>query len=317
MAAPDTTLSRLGRVNEAGDVDALFLKLFSGEVLTQFEKTTTFTDKHQVRNITSGKSAQFPVIGRKSGASYHTPGTWIDGDSIKHAEVTIVINDLLVSPMFIANIDEAKNHYEVRSEYSRQMGEELAQAFDANVARNGILAARADHPITGQTGGSTITHASMKVDTTILAASLFAAAQALDEKWVPSSERYAFVKPAQFYALAQDTTLINKDWGGAGSLATGRIETLAGIPIIKTNNLPVLDDSANTDIPAGYREDFSVTGALVWHRSAVGTVKLMDLAFDSEYEPRNQGTFMVGKYAVGHGYLRPECAIELRTGTPA
>jgi hypothetical protein len=57
MAAPDSTVSRLGLINEAGTADALFLKLFSGEVLTQFDKTTTFIDKHQVRNITSGKSA--------------------------------------------------------------------------------------------------------------------------------------------------------------------------------------------------------------------------------------------------------------------
>lgn len=313
MAAPDSTVSRLGQVNTTGDAQAIFLKLFSGEVLTQFDKTTTFIDKHQVRNIASGKSAQFPVIGRKSGASYHTPGTWIDGDQIKHAELTITIDDLLVSPMFIANIDEAMNHYEVRAEYSNKMGEELAQAFDANVGRMGILAARASHPISGETGGSEITNASMKVDSTVLKDAMFAAAQAFDEKWVPEGDRYAFFKPAQFYLMAKNTDLINKDWAGAGSLASGMIETLAGFPIVKTNNLPVANDSANTAIPSKYRGNFSTTAGLIWHRSAVGTVKLLDLAIDTEYEPRNQGTFMVGKYAVGHGYLRPECAIELKT----
>ena len=36
---------------------ALFLKIFSGEVIVNFEKTTVCLDKHSVRNISSGKTA--------------------------------------------------------------------------------------------------------------------------------------------------------------------------------------------------------------------------------------------------------------------
>lgn len=36
---------------------ALFLKLFSGEVIKSFEKTTVCLDKHRIRTITAGKSA--------------------------------------------------------------------------------------------------------------------------------------------------------------------------------------------------------------------------------------------------------------------
>jgi hypothetical protein len=39
----------------------------------------------------------------------------------------------------------------------------------------------------------------------------------------------------------------------------------------------------------------------------------MDLAVESEYDIRRQGTLIVAKYAVGHGYLRPDCAVELKT----
>ena len=47
------------------------------------------------------------------------------------------------------------------------------------------------------------------------------------------------------------------------------------------------------------------------HKSAVGTVKLLELATESDYDVRRQGTLVVAKYAVGHGVLRPESAIEL------
>jgi hypothetical protein len=42
------------------------------------------------------------------------------------------------------------------------------------------------------------------------------------------------------------------------------------------------------------------------HKSAVATVKLLDLGMEAAYDIRRQGTLMVAKYAVGHGSLRPE-----------
>lgn len=48
------TPSRVGQINQAGAVDALFLKVFSGEVLTSFEIAVVMQDKVTVRNISSG-----------------------------------------------------------------------------------------------------------------------------------------------------------------------------------------------------------------------------------------------------------------------
>jgi len=47
------------------------------------------------------------------------------------------------------------------------------------------------------------------------------------------------------------------------------------------------------------------TKGLFFTPSAIGTVKLMDLAMENEYEIRTQGNLMVAKYAMGHGWLRP------------
>ena len=49
MAAPSTSLSRLGQINEAGADDALFLKQFGGEILTEFEQNNVFKNRHFVR----------------------------------------------------------------------------------------------------------------------------------------------------------------------------------------------------------------------------------------------------------------------------
>ena len=55
----NATVSRLGLVNNSGTgYEALFLKVFSGEVLTAFSENNIFNDSlHNVRTISSGKSA--------------------------------------------------------------------------------------------------------------------------------------------------------------------------------------------------------------------------------------------------------------------
>lgn len=315
----NATPSRLGAINGGDDKDALFLKVFAGEVLTAFAEKNVLMEKHTVRSIASGKSAQFPVTGNFA-AAYHTPGNEILGTSMNHAERVITIDDLLIANTFISNIDEAKNHYDVRANYSRKLGEALANTADKHLFQVGLLAARASATVTGGNGGSRITDADFLTSSDDLIAGLFAAAQKFDEKDVPENERYAFVRPAQYYALAQNTKVLNKDWGGAGAYADGKVLRIAGLTIVASNHLPSTNISSGVTAggtPARYAVDARTTAALVMQKEAIGTVKLLDLAMESDYDIRRQGTLMVAKYAMGHGILRPECAIELATADVA
>ena len=306
----NATVNRIGQINGAGDASALFLKVFGGEVMTAFEENNVVSDKHMVRTIQNGKSAQFPATWRV-GASYHTPGAEIVGQTSNVAERIITIDDLLISDVFLANIDEAMSHYDVRSVYSQEAGRALAREWDKNVLQLGVLAARSAATVTGANGGTVLTNASYGTDGATLASGMFAAAQKLDEKDVPENDRYMYVKPAQYYLLAQTTNILNRDWGGSGVYAEGSVLKVAGIHIVKTNNLPTTDLSA--DVPAKYAGNFATTVGLVMHKMAVGTVKLMDLSTESAYDIRRQGTLTVAKYALGSGILRPECSVELKT----
>ena len=99
----DMTASRPGQADATGCFRALFLKKYGGEVLTAFRESNVFIGRHMVRTITQGKSAQFPATW-KAVASYHTVGTQITGQVIKGNERTINLDDLLISPVFIASI---------------------------------------------------------------------------------------------------------------------------------------------------------------------------------------------------------------------
>lgn len=267
--------------------------------------------------IPNGKSAQFPVTGLAS-AYYHTPGAEINGELIRHGERVITIDDLLIAPTFIANIDEAKNHYDVRSIYSNEIGQALAKAYDQNVARTFIEAARTAAAVTGLEGGSFDENADYDDDGTVLWQGIFNAGVQLDSRDVPQNDRNAFLRPVQYALVVMSEKPIDRDLSpDNGSLAEGIVKRVNAIPLIKTNNLPFADDRANTAIPANRRLDYSKTRGIIAHRNAAGTVQLQDVAMESAYDIRRQGDLMVGKYLVGHGVLRPEGAHELRTGAPA
>jgi len=336
------------------DNNELFLKKFSGEILQSFEESNIFKPLHTIRTIESGKSAQFPVTGIAT-ANYHTPGENIaeEGGSsskylsdIKKTERVITIDDMLVASTFLANIDDMKNHYDIRSVYANELGKALAKRFDEALAKVFIAAARSDANLTGRPAGGVLdvsanvmgdgADSGDDVDNTDptgaeLVAALFTAAQKLDENDVPSDGRFCVLRPQEYYklitggagALAISTSAVNKDVGGLGSIASGSIPQVAGITLYKSNHIPSTDlsgvatgDGAALNDPFGagngYNANFTNTLGIVSHSAAVGTVKLLDLATESEYQIERQGTLFVAKYAMGHGILRPECAIELQ-----
>jgi len=334
MANGNTTASRLGQINASGDVDALFLKVFSGEILTTFEEMNVMKGLHTIRTISNGKSAQFPVTGIAT-AKYHTAGENIADagnsylSSVKHAEKVITIDDVLLASTFIANIDELKNHYDVRSIYAKELGKALAKRFDVATMKTLVAAARSATTITGGKAGIAIDGGeAADFSATVIQEKLFEAAQKLDENDIPNDgQRYAILKPADYYKLLQSgEEVINRDFGGRGDVATGALPMVAGLRIFKSNHLSDVavaeasqdqdDDSSNNDVfggsGTGYNGDLSKTFIIGGHPSAVGTVKLLDLATESDYKLELQGTLFVAKYAMGHGVLRPEAAFEIK-----
>jgi len=348
MAYMEPSVSRLGQSNLTGDVNALFLKQFAGEVLTTFEMENVMMPLHTVRSISSGKSAQFPTTGVAS-AAYHTPGesllTTDNGSGatkylsrIKHAEVVIAIDDMLVSSAFIANIDEAKNHYDVRSIYSTEIGRQLAYTADKNLIRTVISGANATTDRFGGSSslylGGTEVYDDELTGTDLgnaLATAFFNVAQKMDEKGVPQNDRYAVVTPEVYYQLVNlNKDAISRDYNpeGNGSKAGGYIVQIAGIRIMKSNNIPTTDEATTGVAPhnsaqiqndvfgtsgVGYGAfNFLRTKGVIFQKEAVGTVKLLDLGVESDYSIERQGTLMVAKYAMGHGVLRNECCFWLR-----
>jgi len=321
----NATPASIGRVNASGSEDALFLKVFSGEVITSFERASKTQGADSVRSISNGKSATFPVMGRTT-AAYHTPGAEILGSDVNHNEKVITINDLLISSVFVSNIEEAKNHWDVRSAYSTEMGRALSFQKDKHILQTIGQATLASANVTGGDATTNVVNTGIASSTDATAANamidaIFAAAKELDANYVPSEGRKCFMRLEEYYKLANATNAVNVDFSGGanGGVASGKVAKIAGIELVPVPHFVSSNVTSGAD--AGSATNGGSTPqavnlanfvALVSHPSAVGTVKLMDLAVEKEYDIRRQGTLMVAKYSMGHGVLRPEAAVGIK-----
>ncbi|WP_293935401.1 hypothetical protein [Iodobacter sp.] len=316
--ALDFTPSRPGQNNGSGDPKALFMQVYSGEVLAAFDEVNVMMGRHNVRTIKNGSSAKFPVVG-KATAKYMKAGDRLTGSPIQTSQRVITIDDLLVSDVMIYDLDAAMAEYDVRSQFTKQQGASISNEFDRHVFQMGLLSARDTAITAGFTGGGTkeITYdrtTPAKERGLALGEAIFAAAEQMDNSDIPETSRSFYVRPSEYYALVQSLELINNLYGGKGAVAEGEIIRVAGFEIVKTNHLP------NTVVKAGttaagtddkYAGDFSNTLGLAMHPQAVGTCKLLDIGTEISRSNEGQGWLTVCKMAVGHGALFTPAAIEV------
>jgi hypothetical protein len=319
----ETGISNPGKNLSAGERDALFMKVFSGEVLTAFARNTVMMSRHQVRTIDHGKSASFAVMGRTR-AKYLAPGNSLDDQRKKfeHTEKVIAIDGLLTADCLITDIDDAMNHYDVRVEYSRQLGEALAQSADcaiinelANMAANDATV-KENIPDNG-TGADKVkgTGKAFEFATGLelsqsaeygnkIIEGLLAARAAFTKNYVPMGDRYCLLTPEGYSALIKALMPDSANYQALFDPNSGKLQTICGFEVIEVPHL--LNEGVDGKHPLSEKYTAAGLQGIVFHRSAVGTVKLKDLAMERARRAEYQADQIIAKYAMGHGGLRPE-----------
>lgn len=308
------SISNPGQNLSAGDRDALFMKMFSGEVLTAFARTSVMMGRHVVRTIPHGKSASFPVMGRTH-AKYLAPGSNLDDQrkKMENTEKVIAIDGLLTADCLITDIDDAMNHYDVRTEYSRQLGEALAQAADCaiinelmnmckksasgmpeNIPDNATL----ENPGTGKafefvTGLDISTSAEFGNK---LLEGLIEARAKFTDNWVPQGDRYCLVTPEGYSAIIRALMPDAANYMAMFDPTSGALKNVCGFEIVETPNFTNEGVDSKHTLDAQIKT--AVPEAVVFHRSAVGTVKLRDLAMERARRAEYQADQIIAKYAI-------------------
>lgn len=322
---PNVTIANPMAINGQATTDAdklaLALKVFSGETLTAFQRTSVTTGRVMERTIASGKSAQFPVFGRTK-AHYLKAGQSLDDlrENIKQNERIIKLDGLLTADTLIYDLDEFIAHYDFRSPYAAELGNALAISHDASIlaelakealnttenvegnGKGGVLTTKLDAGVVGinkQTG--------LAIYQTLLKAKA-----EMSKNYVPATERYAYLDPEYHSALASAVEFLNRDYGASGTILEGNVIRLAGFDILECPHI-VRGGDDNANVIQGEGHVFPATYAdkhpiIICHKTAAGVLRLKNLSMETGRRIEYQADQMIAKMAVGMGGLRPEAA---------
>ena len=309
-------ISNPGQNLSAGDRDALFMKVFSGEVLTAFARNTVMMSRHQVRTIDHGKSASFAVMGRTR-AKYLAPGNSLDDQRKKfeHSEKIIAIDGLLTADCLITDIDDAMNHYDVRVEYSRQLGEALAQSADCAIINELANMAAKDAPEAAEnipdndvdaekvkgTGKAFEFATGLELSQSAgygnkIIEGLLAARAAFTKNYVPMGDRYCLLTPEGYSALIKALMPDSANYQALFDPNSGKLQTICGFEVIEVPHL--INDGVDGKHTLNAKYAAAKLQGIVFHRSAVGTVKLKDLAMERARRAEYQADQIIAKYAI-------------------
>lgn len=335
--------SRFGQDLGSPPEEALFLKVFGGLVLLAFERKSVTNGRVMTRTITSGKSAQFPLIGAAS-STYHVPGQNILQEGAgtptylsqpQSSEKVISIDGMHIASAMVHDIDEAMSHFDVRAPYARELGWALAKNFDLNTLWVIATGAGASATISGDDsdwgdGGTVKVSDTFHTTVADTKTELETASQTFDESDVPEHGRHFAVDPVTYYLLAGDNEVVSSDYNTAGGGTGGSVAQHGTAPVLhysgwdihKTNRLADLRaitaahaEQLGTDYgtPAthlakcrglGWQEDWSA-----------GVVKLRELGMRMQDKLEYLGTLMVAGYSTGHGFLHESACYRIETTT--
>jgi hypothetical protein len=142
---------------------------------------------------------------------------------------------------------------------------------------------------------------------------------ALTKQYVPAADRKFYTKPEHYSAILAALLPNAANFSALTDPETGNIKNVMGFEVIEVPHLTAGgagDDRDGTNrkhaFPATATGDVRVAldnvVGLFNHRSAVGTVKLKDMALERARRAEYQADQIIGKLAMGHGGLRPEAA---------
>lgn len=245
-----------GQSNASGDRDALFLKMFGGEIARAYKENLVFMPSvthFQVR----GKAIQLPYFGRAS-VGYQGSGVnmLVEANglltSVRGADRSLYVDKPLVAGVVVDEWDELISHLPTRMIYADELGQAHARAIDNIIARCIVKGANvaADAIFTGHPGGNVYTSTgvagydcagSSSPSASLLATALQNLRIAMDEKNVPLAGRKIAMSPKNYQLICNNKDLFDVQYNamqGNGQYAQGMIERVYGFEIVQTTNGP-------------------------------------------------------------------------------
>ncbi len=125
-----------GGGSAGGQTDKLWMPIWSGETLTAYDHYRVFQGMTESRSISSGRVAEFPIMGTVALKAAWAAGEELVGNTNDHTSKTVAVQldaRPIATHFELDNIDLMISQWEFRSELARQAGQTLANARDLQI----------------------------------------------------------------------------------------------------------------------------------------------------------------------------------------
>lgn len=332
---------RPGQSNLGGDEQALFLKIFTGEVITALKRVMVTDGFYWKKTISGGKSAQFLYTGRTTPTA-HFPGQHILEDQtagqladikiltqLGKAEKVINIDRPLIRSAFFDDLDMAMAQYDDRAIAAMEIAEGIGFELDQRMFAVMLQGAQQTSGLVNTLpGGEVIYESTWGSNVANTIGAIFEMDAALTDKHVSTQlgERRLYVRPAIYNFLVNECRdhVLNTRYNpeGNGSVASGQIMRIANFEIVQAPTMPATTYDprvvggtgalANDYGPfsgGGGASDFTSVGALVCYRQAMGVVELAgapNTTVKMGKEELRLGSYATAYTTRGASWVRPE-----------
>jgi len=336
-------VTRLGQANNTGSNEALFYERFSGRVDALFREQSKFIDRVATKEAVRGNDTiSFDIHGILTGQYHAIAGEEIDPGQLALNKRSIGIDRPFWSGFTVDDGDRYVKAWQPDAEGVMETVSALTINYDKVVAQVITKAARSAGFVTGQDGGTSggrtagaggndawnTAQIAGTLDNGLTTGASNAsewftaierAALVMDNKFIPEDSRYLAISPTTYHLLypsTQGLQVMNRDYGGNGSLQRSDLRMIANFMLVKSTHLPSTDiTSAPTGVHSANQTartgDYTPTLGVAWHPQAIGCA-ISALPFtERSRQHRNFVDLFTTSYVMGHNVLRPECAVEI------
>lgn len=247
MALDDTfNVAPVHQQNSAGDTFALITEKFNGVVEGTLNRRSVIKPLIPMEKVVGTDTLRADAVGESTIQVVPRDGSTMDGSDADFSKINLIVDTPIAARVTVPMIDEYQQNFDklarVAEEHGKKIAKFLDQAFFIQAAKAAALSNSAyGATMSGHFGGyqKTLAAAGDATDPMKLYAAILDILRAMSEKDVDvlADGVTIAVKPAQYFALAQNELLINQNYITAyGNTVNMNVLKSWGVPVVMSNN---------------------------------------------------------------------------------
>jgi hypothetical protein len=260
----------------AQNVTTAFVTLFESEVKQAYQGEALLRGTMRSRQNVQGNTVKFPKIG-KGVATVRVPQTDVTPLNVTYSQVTATMSDYIAAE-YSDIFHQSHINFDERRELVEVVSKSIARRMD-QICIDALDAASSPSTVATTVGGA---GTNMNIE------KIRAAAKALNEKNVPSENRYMLMHASQLDALLGETEVTSSDFASVKALVQGEINTFMGV------NFVTMGDRDEGGVPKP-----STRTCFAWHRDSMGYAESIAQKTEVNYVPEKTSFLVSSMFSAG------------------